>query len=234
MSVPRPSLCMIPHRIQDIPTREILLWGYIRDGLYYFLSVTLASSIDDPFVHNTRLQTRNDDDDDVFVLRHYRLGHPSTSIVKIILDRCKFVSNKMCLDNVCIACQKGKSHKLPFSSSATEYKDFFIWLCPTYGDRRWLYAVIICIMFHSSTCVIIFLGFISFNKMVKTQFGKYIKSFQSDWGGEYHAFTSVLVNLGILHRLSCPHKSEQNGVAERKHRHIVETGLTLLAQAICP
>ncbi|KAG8500998.1 hypothetical protein CXB51_003100 [Gossypium anomalum] len=70
--------------------------------------------------------------------------------------------------------------------------------------------------------------------MVKTQFGKDIKSFQSDWGGEYCAFTSVLASLGILHHLSCPHTYEQNGVAKRKNRYIVETGLTLLAHANLP
>lgn len=40
--------------------------------------------------------------------------------------------------------------------------------------------------------------------------------------------------LGILHRVSCPHTHQQNGTAERKHRHIVETGLTLLAHVSVP
>jgi len=40
--------------------------------------------------------------------------------------------------------------------------------------------------------------------------------------------------MGIDHFVSCPHTPEQNGIAERKHRHIVETGLTLLAQASMP
>lgn len=31
--------------------------------------------------------------------------------------------------------------------------------------------------------------------------------------------------------MSCPHTHQQNGVAEQKHRHIVKTGLTLLAQS---
>lgn len=35
-------------------------------------------------------------------------------------------------------------------------------------------------------------------------------------------------------RESCPYTSVQNGRAERKHRHIVELGLTLLAQAKMP
>lgn len=34
--------------------------------------------------------------------------------------------------------------------------------------------------------------------------------------------------------MSCPHTSQQNGIAERKHRHIVETGLALLAQSSLP
>jgi hypothetical protein len=38
----------------------------------------------------------------------------------------------------------------------------------------------------------------------------------------------------VSHRVSCPHTHQQNGTAERKHRHIVETGLTLLAHASVP
>jgi histone deacetylase 1/2 len=40
--------------------------------------------------------------------------------------------------------------------------------------------------------------------------------------------------MGISHHLSCPHAHQQNGSAERKHRHIVEVGLTLLAHASMP
>ena len=40
--------------------------------------------------------------------------------------------------------------------------------------------------------------------------------------------------IGISHRVSCPHTHQQNGSAERKHHHIVETGLTLLAHASVP
>uniref|UniRef100_A0A8R7QTF3 Integrase catalytic domain-containing protein n=1 Tax=Triticum urartu TaxID=4572 RepID=A0A8R7QTF3_TRIUA len=39
---------------------------------------------------------------------------------------------------------------------------------------------------------------------------------------------------GISHRVSCPHTSQQNGIAERKHRHLVETGLALLAHSSLP
>jgi len=42
---------------------------------------------------------------------------------------------------------------------------------------------------------------------------------------------NFFINNGIFHRLTCPHTSQQNGLAERKHRHIMEMGLTLLAQS---
>jgi hypothetical protein len=39
---------------------------------------------------------------------------------------------------------------------------------------------------------------------------------------------------GIIHRRSCPHTPQQNGLAERKHRHLIEMGLSLLAQSHLP
>jgi histone deacetylase 1/2 len=53
-------------------------------------------------------------------------------------------------------------------------------------------------------------------------------------GGEYHNLNAFFNKLGITHRVSCSHTHQQNGVAERKHRHIVETGLALLAHASVP
>lgn len=63
-----------------------------------------------------------------------------------------------------------------------------------------------------------------------------IKSFQSDGGGEFTSYRlqNLLSQHGIYHRNSCPHTPEQNGEAERKHRHIVETGLALLAHCGVP
>lgn len=37
-----------------------------------------------------------------------------------------------------------------------------------------------------------------------------------------------------MHRFSCPHSSQQNGLAKRKHRHIVETGLAFLPHSSMP
>lgn len=43
----------------------------------------------------------------------------------------------------------------------------------------------------------------------------------------------MISHSGIQHKVTYLH-SEQNGVVERKHRHIVKTGLTLLAQTSLP
>nr|GEW55044.1 hypothetical protein [Tanacetum cinerariifolium] len=56
----------------------------------------------------------------------------------------------------------------------------------------------------------------------------------TDRGGEFRNLASFFSSLGIIHRRSCPHTSEQNGFVEHRNRHVVETGLTLLAQACVP
>ena len=53
-------------------------------------------------------------------------------------------------------------------------------------------------------------------------------------GGDYRNLSTVFEKLGIAHRVSCPHTHQQNGTIERKHRHIVEAALTLLAHASVP
>jgi histone deacetylase 1/2 len=70
--------------------------------------------------------------------------------------------------------------------------------------------------------------------VVKTQFQTQIKSVQSDWRGEFRSISSLLISLGINHRITCPHTSHQNCTVERRHRSIVETGLTLLSHAKMP
>ena len=43
-----------------------------------------------------------------------------------------------------------------------------------------------------------------------------------------------IISFGFSHRVICLHTRHQNGVVKRKHRHIVELELTLLAQASIP
>jgi hypothetical protein len=47
-------------------------------------------------------------------------------------------------------------------------------------------------------------------------------------------FISFFKSNGILHRLTCPYTSQQNDVAERKHRQVMDIGLPLLDQSRLP
>jgi histone deacetylase 1/2 len=80
----------------------------------------------------------------------------------------------------------------------------------------------------------VFEVFHRFQSLVERQFDTKILAMQSDWGGEYEKLNSFFQNIGIEHHVSCPHTHQQNGSAERKHRHIVEVGLALLAHASMP
>ncbi|KAG8493305.1 hypothetical protein CXB51_010827 [Gossypium anomalum] len=237
-----PSYCVV----KDIQTGETLLRGRVRDGLYQFFADSTLLLPRVSAVHNVDIQASSSRSDQ-FTLWHNRLGHPSSSVVTTVLNNCGIVTNKKSLSHICIACQKGKSHKLPFPLSTTEYMELFelvvsdLWGPASVACEGHLYYVSFVDMYSRFTWVYLVKRksqalecFSQFQKMVATQFGKTIKKFQSDWGGEFRAFASLLADQGILHHLSCPHASEQNGVVERKHRHIVETGLTLLAQANLP
>ncbi|XP_016165244.1 uncharacterized protein LOC107607858 [Arachis ipaensis] len=79
-------------------------------------------------------------------------------------------------------------------------------------------------------------AFVQYKLLIENKTGQKIKTLQTDNDKEYtsQAFTKFLIENGIAHRLSCPYTHEQNGKAERKHRHVIETALTLLSQASIP
>jgi transposase InsO family protein len=76
----------------------------------------------------------------------------------------------------------------------------------------------------------VFSCFQSFHKMVRTQFDANIKVLRSDNGTEYidGTFRAYLNNSGILFQTSCVGTPQQNGVAERKNRHLAEVARSLL------
>ena len=75
-----------------------------------------------------------------------------------------------------------------------------------------------------------------FKALVETQYSTKIMVLRIDNGTECTntAFQAFCSSNGILHQISCPHTPQQNGVFERKHRHIVETGLSLLYKSNLP
>ena len=75
-----------------------------------------------------------------------------------------------------------------------------------------------------------------FKATVENQLNSKIKILRTDNGGEFtfNAFKLFCSSHGIIHQFSCPHTPQQNGVAERKHGHVVEYALTMLSHSKLP
>ena len=60
--------------------------------------------------------------------------------------------------------------------------------------------------------------------------------FRCDLGGEYtsNKLCDLLALDGTIHQTSCTNTSEQNGIAERKHRVIIKTTRSFLLSASVP
>jgi len=152
------------------------------------------------------------------------------------------------MNNLCSACQLGKSHKLslhlPVNKSTSVLQLIF---ADVYGPSPFLssdghkYLLVFIDDFSGFTwCYPIFLKsdvanvFLQFRLLVERQFDTKIKAIQTDGGGEFQPLSSICAQLGIIHRLATPHTHEQQGKVERKHRHIVETALSIMAHSSTP
>jgi transposase InsO family protein len=226
-------------RVQALDSRKTLLCGPSKDGLYPFPLLPSKDSIPPTALFGERTSIHQ---------WHSRLGHPAFRVVAQIISKfgIPVTSNKSNFS--CSACLSSKSKQLPFSLSRTQiqspleliYSDvwgnspvcsrngnrYYISFLDAYSRYTWLFP-----MSHKNDALPIF---IKFQKYVERYFNLQIKSIQLDWGGEYRSLSNFFANCGITHRVSCPHTHQQNGAVERKHRHIVETGLALLSHANIP
>ncbi|KAL5762225.1 hypothetical protein ACOSP7_018489 [Xanthoceras sorbifolium] len=135
--------------VKDLFTKKVLLQGTLRNGLYMFHlplhkhsavcppSLSAASdfstAIADSLTKKCYVSVCNKSASLLTVnavvksclsplqLWHRRLGHPTSSIVQTILNQCNISFSKT-VDSFCAACPLSKSHKLPFTSSKTTYK----------------------------------------------------------------------------------------------------------------
>ena len=82
----------------------------------------------------------------------------------------------------------------------------------------------------------LFSVFQKFFAEIRNQFNTSIRILRSDNALEYLSapFSVFLSSHGILHQSSCAYTPQQNGVAERKNRHLVETARTLLLHHSVP
>ena len=85
-------------------------------------------------------------------------------------------------------------------------------------------------------CFELFSHFRAFYAKIHTQFHVYVQSLRSDNAKEYvsELFQSFMLQNDILHQTSCVDTPSQNGVTERKNKHLLETARALLFKCMCP
>ena len=139
----------------------------------------------------------------------------------------------------CNACAKGKSSIRKFPSSNNKRHDtlfglvhsdvggkitpkslggseYFVIFIDDHNRYVWVYFM--------KTKNEVFDKFLEWKVMVGNQYGKKIKTLRTDNGGEYLSgkFKAFLKKEGVRHELTVPKTPEQNGVAERLNRTLME------------
>lgn len=176
---------------------------------------------------------------------HLRLGHPSLDVLKTIVSTSSIpYSSSLSKSTLCSDCSINKSHKLPFSTNTItshrplQYVFSDVWTSPILSIDNYKYYLIL-VDHHTRYTWLYPLKtksqvkdtFMAYKELVENHFQTRIGTLYSDNGGEFIALRSYLSQNGIEHLTSPPHTPEHNGISERKHRHIVETALTLLSRA---
>ncbi|GJV19273.1 retrovirus-related pol polyprotein from transposon TNT 1-94 [Tanacetum coccineum] len=225
--------------IQDRETKQVIAQGLCEDGLYVLRDTPMALAAT---VGVSRKAS--------FELWHNRLGHVSFDVISTlnklgVLD----VTSILPKPNICKPCQLSKSQRLPFelnskrSSYPLDLIHCDLWGPAPVSSDGYLYYVIFVDDYSRFTWFYplktksgFYTVLSAFIKLVQTQLSRKIKVFQSDGGTEFvnHTVRKIFEDNGTLHRLSCPYTPQQNGRAERKHRHLVETGLAMLFHAHVP
>jgi transposase InsO family protein len=176
------------------------------------------------------------------LLQHRRLGHLSFATMGQLYPD---IYSKVSKENlVCDACQYGKQTRSSYTSSdnrsdvplQTIHSDvwgpsgvvslngyrYFVTFIDCCTRTTWVYVL------RSKNEV--FECFKDFHNLIKTQYNACMKVLRSDNGTEFvnKELDGYLSSHGIIHQTTCPGTSEQNGLAERKNRHLLEIARCLM------
>jgi len=111
--------------------------------------------------------------------------------------------------------------------SHAQYK-YSVTFIDDFNQYTWIYF-----LRAKSKVLSVFQNFVAY---IDNQFSTCIKMLRSDSNGEYmsHEFHDFLHHKGIVSQCSCPYTPQQNGVAERKNRHLLDVVRILLLESYVP
>ena len=225
-------------QVKDLSMGDQLLQGRTKNELYEW-PVQLSSPM-------SLFASPNQKPD--LLSWHARLGHSALPVLKsVVLNFSLPVSLFSTNDLFCSDCLINKCHKLSFysniiaSSHPLEYLYTDVWSFPVVSIDGYKYCLVIVDLYTRYTWLYplnlksqVIDTFIRFKALVENKFKQKIGTLYSDNGGEFMALRQLLATHGITHLTTPSHTPELNGISERKHRRVVETGLKLLGQALMP
>lgn len=229
--------------IQDKTLGHLLFHGPSVNGLYPIpSSATQVSSPTDIACFVAHV-----DSNSTSILWHNRLGYPNLSILNFVLRLClPSCTPPYCICEHCL-CRKISKLRFPRSTacfifsfdlihsdvwgpaSETSINGFYFYVSfiDDLTKFTWLYPI------ARKSVIIVFRHF---KPLAENILSACIKCFRSDGGSEFvnQSLASYFHSSRILHKKSCAYTLEQNGVPERKHRHIVQVALSLTSHAAIP
>ncbi|RVW92416.1 Retrovirus-related Pol polyprotein from transposon RE1 [Vitis vinifera] len=180
-------------------------------------------------------------------LWHRRLGHASFGYLKKLFP--SLFAKSDISGFRCDISELAKSHRASFPLILNKSLFPFmvihsdVWgpsKVPTLSGLRWFVTFIddctrmtwLCLMKTKDEVNL----FQNFHKVIETQYNAKVLVLRSDNGGEYQSsvLQKYLEGHDIIHQTTCSNTPQQNGVAERKNRHLLEIVLASLIAAKTP
>ncbi|GJU28189.1 retrovirus-related pol polyprotein from transposon TNT 1-94 [Tanacetum coccineum] len=185
-------------------------------------------------------------------LWHKRLAHLNFKTINKLAKQNLVIGLPLLVyskDKPCSSCEKGKHHRAHFKTKQTSsikkclhllYMDLFGPVTPRSINHE-KYTLVIVYEYSRYTWVYFLKKKIqaletimSFIKIVENQNDIKVKQLRTDNGTEFR--NNFLVNFcdekGISQNLSSPYTPEQNGVAKRKNRTLIEAARTMLSGSV--
>ena len=186
-------------------------------------------------------------------LWHRRYGHLSECSLQKLAKKelvTQFDYNVVNSIGFCETCVGGKHHRSHFETSTNRAKEllelvhtdvcgrmreksiggaeYFLTFTDDKSRYTWVYPL--------KRKDQVFDQFLKWKSLVENSCGKRLKTLRSDNGGEYtsNKFEAYLTKEGIRHECTIPKTPEQNGVAERLNRTLVESSRSMLLDAKLP
>ncbi|CAH9095979.1 unnamed protein product [Cuscuta epithymum] len=191
---------------------------------------------------------------DKSVLWHQRLGHMSNKGLNVLQKSGCFGNDLVSPIPFCEGCVLGKQHRVQFPTSSypnepkskavLDYIHADVWgpsSVPTHGGRRYFLSIIddfsrkvwVCLLEHKSE---VYVKFKEWKIMVENQTGCKVKTLRTDNGLEFcnKDMDRLCTECGIRRHKTVPYTPQQNGLAERMNRTLLDKVRSMLATSGLP